>query len=92
MTNSFVAVAEDVLAIFFWIDSPGLIIWNWKTSEMIVVSYFWGEPSSKTLTSLLVRYRLWSAPSRHMGFFFSLQPILHLDKPCWKRLDRNILV
>jgi hypothetical protein len=39
MTHSFVAVADDVIAIFFWVDSPGLIVWNWKTSNMLVVSF-----------------------------------------------------
>lgn len=39
MTNSFIAIAEDVLAIFFWIENPGLIIWNWKSGNLLVVSY-----------------------------------------------------
>lgn len=38
MTNSFIAIAEDVLAIFFWIENPGLIIWNWKSGIPLVVS------------------------------------------------------
>lgn len=38
MTNSFIAIAEDVLAIFFWIENPGLIIWNWKSGKVLVVS------------------------------------------------------
>jgi len=38
MTNSFIAIAEDVLAIFFWIENPGLIIWNWKSGKLLVVS------------------------------------------------------
>jgi hypothetical protein len=39
MTNSFIAIAEDVLAIFFWIENPGLIIWNWKSGKLLVVSF-----------------------------------------------------
>jgi len=38
MTNSFIAIAEDVLAVFFWIENPGLIIWNWKSGTLLVVS------------------------------------------------------
>jgi hypothetical protein len=38
MTNSFIAIAEDVLAIFFWIENPGLIIWNWMSGKLLVVS------------------------------------------------------
>jgi len=38
MTNSFIAIAEDVLAIFFWIENPGLIIWNWKSGKPLAVS------------------------------------------------------
>lgn len=39
MTNSFIAIAEDVLAIFFWIENPGLIIWNWRSGKLLVVSF-----------------------------------------------------
>jgi len=38
MTNSFIAIAEDALAIFFWIENPGLIIWNWKSGTLLAVS------------------------------------------------------
>lgn len=37
MTNSFIAIAEDVLAIFFWTENPGLVIWNWKSGIPLVV-------------------------------------------------------
>ena len=52
MTNSFIAIAEDALAIFFWIENPGLIIWNWKAGTLLAVSPVGISPESM-LTDIL---------------------------------------
>lgn len=38
--NAFVQVADDVVGFFFWGEGPGLVIWNWKTGKVMVVSPF----------------------------------------------------
>jgi len=87
MTNSFIAIAEDVLAIFFWIENPGLIIWNWKSGKLLVVSSIVVSPNVCALTYSKVRNRLRLPASGHLGLFVHFQPRVHPYKPRSLRLD-----
>lgn len=33
----FVRIVEDVIGLFFWLQNPGLIIWDWRTGVTAVV-------------------------------------------------------
>lgn len=37
LSSSFIQIVDDVIGMFFWVHGPGLIIWNWLTSEILVV-------------------------------------------------------
>ncbi|KZT01957.1 uncharacterized protein LAESUDRAFT_662823 [Laetiporus sulphureus 93-53] len=34
--SSFIQIVDDVVGMFFWVNGPGLIIWNWQTSEIVI--------------------------------------------------------
>lgn len=33
----FIQIVHDVVGMFFWLHGPGLLIWNWRTGNMLVV-------------------------------------------------------
>ncbi|KIP07609.1 hypothetical protein PHLGIDRAFT_413636 [Phlebiopsis gigantea 11061_1 CR5-6] len=33
----FIQIVHDVVGMFFWLHGPGLIVWNWRTGEMLVL-------------------------------------------------------
>lgn len=37
--NTTTQIVDDVIGSFFFTDAPGLLIWNWRTGEKVVVRY-----------------------------------------------------
>ncbi|EKM51060.1 uncharacterized protein PHACADRAFT_103833 [Phanerochaete carnosa HHB-10118-sp] len=35
----FIQIVGDVVGMFFWLHGPGLLVWNWRSGEMLVVCY-----------------------------------------------------
>ncbi|KAI0795917.1 hypothetical protein C8Q75DRAFT_744368 [Abortiporus biennis] len=36
VNSCFIQFVQDVVGMFFWVDGPGLMIWNWHTGELVV--------------------------------------------------------
>lgn len=35
----FIQIVNDVVGMFFWLHGPGLLVWNWRSGEMLVVCH-----------------------------------------------------
>jgi hypothetical protein len=38
ISNAFIQIVDDVVGTFLWASGPRVIIWNWKTGNLLVVS------------------------------------------------------
>jgi hypothetical protein len=38
ISNAFIQIVDDVVGMFLWTFGPRVIIWNWKTGNLLVVS------------------------------------------------------
>lgn len=58
MNSAFIQIVDDVVGMMFWTEPQGgrIVIWSWKTGEMLVVS-LWSY-KTKLLTALLWFYRI----------------------------------
>ncbi|GJE99684.1 F-box protein [Phanerochaete sordida] len=32
----FIQIVHDVVGVFFWLDEPGLLVWNWRSGKLLV--------------------------------------------------------
>ncbi len=85
--SAFIQIADDVIAMFFWMHDPALVIWNWRTGKVIVVGCEVCSYLTRSANPLKPELRRVWSPQRRIRLRVPLQPCLHGHHD--RRVGRN---